>query len=840
MANSVFISSTSVDLRDYRAKVFHALLDAGLHPIGMENFAARPDDATSACLEEVREADLFVGIYAWRYGCVPEGSQVSITESEFNEARRIGKPCFCFVVDDSCSWPAQWRDEGPPAQALAQFKQRLDQSLVRATFTTPDDLVAKLLASLQRFAQQATRSARARPKDNEQRNLQILIGRVEQYWIDGVLASSTVTGERIALRKEILAGAIDHPWDRTDEMAQMTPRAIEPGLPIGDLFEQASRCLLLLGEAGAGKTVTLIELAQVLSHRAARDTTEPVPVIFKLTSWSNRRLPLLEWLVEEARTKYYVAGKLFDQWLRDHRIVLLLDALDEVDSGGQKACVKAINDFMADHGAAGIAVCARQSAYMALVERLKLSLAVSLKPLERNQIDAFLAQRAEAAVPLREMLGLDDNLRELASSPLMLNMMSIAYEGALRRALESSPRADASLAPAERVLREYIRRMLQRGGKDQGKAEEHVAKSLSWLATRMKEHGESAFQIEKLQPSWLRPLRMRLYYWLFSRSIVGLLLGATEGLYLGFIGWLGASFLEALGRGLATGLLFGLGTGVLSLFWCERPRRDMTAPGAIFGWTNLLRILSVFAVFVAANWLTWHSLARSGFGLVWALLIGCRMRGHSVKYDIGTADALGWSWRLALRGLGWGALVGALIGAIGSAVVAELRDSPLVMPLLVVAMALGYGLIGMIFFGLRTQSLETTVQPNQGIRLHRRNMLRGALVSGGFVGILAGGFFGGASAMYGWQAALMGIVIGLVVACYFGVLGALWYGGIDLINHYTLRWLLRFEDHAPRKLAAFLEETVALKLVQRVGGSYQFLHRLLQDYFANRPLEDPR
>lgn len=148
---SVFMSSTSRDLKEHRAAVREALLDAGYHPVDMADFGARTEGARTACLDEVGEADLFLGIYAWRYGFVPEGTPTSITEQEFDEARRLGKPCFCFVVDETHEWPAELREEGAGAELIKAFKARIDAELVRTTFTTPDNLSRQVLSSLNRW-----------------------------------------------------------------------------------------------------------------------------------------------------------------------------------------------------------------------------------------------------------------------------------------------------------------------------------------------------------------------------------------------------------------------------------------------------------------------------------------------------------------------------------------------------------------------------------------------------------------------------------------------------------------------------------------------------------------
>jgi hypothetical protein len=147
---SVFISSTSSDLKEYRATVRESLLNAGYHPIDMADFMARSQGARTACLDEVAEADYFVGIYAWRYGFIPQGSEVSITEQEYDEALRLEKPRFCFFVEEGYAWPNQFQEGGDGGEKMKKFKAKLDATIVRTTFTTPDSLAKKVLSTLAR------------------------------------------------------------------------------------------------------------------------------------------------------------------------------------------------------------------------------------------------------------------------------------------------------------------------------------------------------------------------------------------------------------------------------------------------------------------------------------------------------------------------------------------------------------------------------------------------------------------------------------------------------------------------------------------------------------------
>ena len=69
---TVFISSTSDDLREYPEAARNAALQAGFYPSMMEYFTAsgaRPPLA--ACLEKIDAADLVLAIVAHCYGWIP-------------------------------------------------------------------------------------------------------------------------------------------------------------------------------------------------------------------------------------------------------------------------------------------------------------------------------------------------------------------------------------------------------------------------------------------------------------------------------------------------------------------------------------------------------------------------------------------------------------------------------------------------------------------------------------------------------------------------------------------------------------------------------------------------
>jgi hypothetical protein len=71
MALSVFISSTSQDLREYREAATEICNRLGFAPLAMEFFEAMTLGATEGSKRKLEEAELYIGIFA-HHGYVEE------------------------------------------------------------------------------------------------------------------------------------------------------------------------------------------------------------------------------------------------------------------------------------------------------------------------------------------------------------------------------------------------------------------------------------------------------------------------------------------------------------------------------------------------------------------------------------------------------------------------------------------------------------------------------------------------------------------------------------------------------------------------------------------------
>lgn len=154
---TAMISSTALDLPDHRKAAFEACLKAGFFPIGMEQLPPRDATGVKVSLEMVDQADVYIGIYAWRYGWVPDfenPDKVSITEMEFNRAlerKEAGKlqEILVLVMDDDHPIRAQDKEDGKDAQRkLKKFKQRAMGKRVAPKFVSVEDLNSKLVHAL--------------------------------------------------------------------------------------------------------------------------------------------------------------------------------------------------------------------------------------------------------------------------------------------------------------------------------------------------------------------------------------------------------------------------------------------------------------------------------------------------------------------------------------------------------------------------------------------------------------------------------------------------------------------------------------------------------------------
>ncbi|AKB47471.1 hypothetical protein MSKOL_1694 [Methanosarcina sp. Kolksee] len=136
----VFVSSTFKDLEECREKVRIVLKRMGHEDVAMEYFVAEDKRPVDKCMESVSTCDLYIGIFAWRYGYVPDGYDKSLTELEYRKAVETGKDCLIFLLDEHAPWPPKFVDREINAYHIAALRNELSNEIMVSFFKSADEL----------------------------------------------------------------------------------------------------------------------------------------------------------------------------------------------------------------------------------------------------------------------------------------------------------------------------------------------------------------------------------------------------------------------------------------------------------------------------------------------------------------------------------------------------------------------------------------------------------------------------------------------------------------------------------------------------------------------------
>lgn len=682
-----------------------------------------------------------------------------------------------------------------------------------------------------------------------QRNRENLLNNVQTAWIDGFLKQS-LHSEVIKLSLSYRPEAVgQRPWQLILKQTGQPDAPVSPDETLLDIFTAAGRNLLILGEPGSGKTITLLQLAEALIDLARQDPAEPLPIILNLSSWAREQPPLGDWLVEEMFVQYGVARDLTRAGIAQNQFLYLLDGLDEVAAEARDACVTALNEFKAAFPAE-LVVCSRTAEYAALQEQLHLGAAIQIKPLTDAQIEAYLDREGAELAAVRTTLAHDAELRELAQSPLMLSLMTLAYRG--ETAIDLRPDAGKETR-RQHLFAHYVQKMFERRPlpPDSPYTQEQALGWLATIARGMKEHDQSVFYIERLQPTWLGNGRWQTYYYKINLVIAGAIGGLGVGTFLGVLGASRGVYFGLLG------LIVGFLTGLIAFRFEEEIHfREM------FVWQkiNMNRFaqifLSVFAYLMLASLVRGFS-GEFNLSLHTTLLIGLATGFVSgiVFWYLGKVINL-FDWLLikifkspSLPRNVWikfGLYMGLLFGLQG-----YFQKFNIVGALIFgIVWGLVFGIFGGLLVSVQKQESENSSFPNQTVQNAIRNTF--FLV---FVFIVLGltcswilfkiegciGQFICYRPYFIFNGSVLGIIfIGILSILPYAMLLASYLGIYSIIQHFTLRWLLAKVGKLPypfhdKKLVTYLNAMHSHILLRQVGGGWIFLHRSLLEYFTSLP-----
>lgn len=577
-----------------------------------------------------------------------------------------------------------------------------------------------------------------------------------------------------------------------------------------------SRRLVVLGQAGSGKTI--LALRFVLDWLSSRAPDDPVPVIFSLSSWDPTTTSLRDWMCGQLERDYLwlaapvegggsLAGALVDA----ERILPVLDGFDEIASGLQGAALSALN--VTDRA---LLLTSRPKEYAMAVKEKVLSAAagIELEDLTLDDLTDYLsyAGRPGANVwepvlaQLREQQPSEGvlNVTAVLATPLMVALARTVYSGIPGHDPQKLLDTDEFATPKD--IEEHLLAAFVPAAYCQPPAD-----SDSHRGTGRRRHWDpdrAEYWLGYLAQHLVQRRTSDLAWWelgtTLSRSLRTLLVGFLAALAFGITTGIGnvpvdlvvtsRSLTFILVRGLVVGLLHGLAIGLLfGLVYRFVSERAAFKPSPVqiqlHGWIREIR--RTFRSKIRPRFLV-------GFGLGTPGALSLVLLDRYVVDPLGLYDGQG--------------------GGLGTTI------------MFVLGIGFGIGLILVLIALLETPvKPESAVNPAALLATDRRNvvfhLIVWALVPG-----LGSGFFEGLA-----RGPLRGLEVGTV----FGLEAAFGAGlGYGLSLTAWGQWValarmwLPLRGLLPWALIAFLDDAHRRGVLRQDGAVYQFRHARVQAHLS--------
>lgn len=469
----VYVSSTYQDLKHCRSAIRLALQRLGVDDIAMETYTAGEERPLDRCLEDVRTADIYVGVLAWRYGFVPARETASITELEYRTAGEAGVPRLMFVLDPDAPWPRSAMDRD--SALIDAFRDHVLDTHVCDTFVAVDDLRAKVAEAVGRHVQERHQVAVGSDVAWDAYCTR-LVQEYRRLDLEALTPPDRDEHLQIALRDVFVEPDVREDMPDTELPKELLRKLAEEAAPASselprgldrDLVEQTrdsyrrqparsafdgltsplARTCVLLGDPGAGKST----LARYLVLALAEQRTEPALAAFE--GWRPILIELRDYALKcddyETFGSYLDYRKRTDglgieestveTYLReDGRALVVFDGLDEIFEPRLRETVsRRIAGFATQFPAARVIVTSRVVGYRPRVFRGADFVQYTVQDLDAQKIDVFLRRwyklalhdRLAAIEVRRERLtrAINDSapIRELAGNPLLLTILAI-------------------------------------------------------------------------------------------------------------------------------------------------------------------------------------------------------------------------------------------------------------------------------------------------------------------------------------------------------------------------------------------------------------------------------
>lgn len=635
----------------------------------------------------------------------------------------------------------------------------------------------------------------------------------------------------------------------------------------------SSKSFAVIGDAGVGKTSAIYNyLLQMLeAEETVKEEEQPIPVYFSLSSL-RRNQPFKEWLLQEFKRIYHLDKIPASHFLSKHKVFPFLDGLDQMSQDYRDKCFEDIYDYSRHNP---IAITSRPQAFKDSIQHLKAKKmdasqifdVYELRPLSSYQIKKITSALATKET-FRDIFDKSPRLKSFVRFPMALQIVCVIIKDLTIADLNSLENGDDV---------EIFHKLWQKYDAYVFKTERDIsAKSPSYSPTQLRHwlknmalQGDSFF-IEEMQPMFLSSKAMRLNYYFLSRLPAAFLLSIAAGFFLadpldfwdaavltglsvvGVI-WLSRTYERKYGKKVFTNLYAALRhkknttltTSLMNILLFLFPL--ILVLGVYYGFTTPrspdipgeMRFNNLFS--------STEAIVGILIAILMAMFFGIRYRWQKIDIDIRSVERIRRDWRnfLIYGFLGGTALGLFLIPAVflfrklagDSTFNIWLQEKLYIDNVYLFAFMVG-SILGFFLAGLtgylhdndtlldKTTKKKHKYRPNYGMRKSFVN----ALKSGVLCTIIMASLFG--LVIGGMEGEITSVIKAVKAGIAFGILGFLWFGGLDVLSHYCLRIVIFLDNSGPLNYLRFLEEASQLRFVKPVGSGYEFMHPTLKDYFA--------
>lgn len=473
----IYVSSTYLDLQEYRAQVEKVIRRMGHTDVAMEYYVAEDTRPVKKCLDDVASCDIYVGIYAWRYGWQPTDDnpdKLSVTEMEFRQAEKFGKPCFIFLLSDDAPWPRKHIDKD--ASKIENFRNTASAKHTADYFATPDELARKVAEAIYKQIPAAV----SIPEHNIGTYFEALRKRYNVLALEGLTPPQKKEYLQIQLRSVYVEQSVreDAPpvelpkevWEKLSREQEIHDEDLPSGITLEDvrkaresyyqkpsqlvldaLIDSKNKYAIVLGDPGSGKsTLARYIMLSLIDPALAGDKIQKafegyLPLLIELRTFAglcadNKCETPLEFLEHLGKTEGWglTQSALQSHLKGDGRAVVIFDGLDEIfEPKLRETITNQIVGFTNAYPKARVIVTSRILGYRRKILSDAGFTHFTLQDLNEGQVRAFITQwydlamsdRPDEAKERRERIlksfADQASIRQLAGNPMLLTIMAI-------------------------------------------------------------------------------------------------------------------------------------------------------------------------------------------------------------------------------------------------------------------------------------------------------------------------------------------------------------------------------------------------------------------------------